>query len=71
MHPGRRIERVAWTKKTIDSKRTCGSLIIELLTSEAANSLMDSGLVMKADIKTCEFFDRACRALQQRRKTRQ
>ena len=30
---------------------------MELLISETANSLMDSGLVMKADIKTCEFFD--------------
>ena len=64
LHPGLRINRIAWTKKAVIEAKTHSSLIIEVATAEMANRLIKEGLLQDYSHRVCEYFDKICRIKQ-------
>ena len=56
LHPELEIVRVAWRKHTIDTKQRYGSFILETASAATANRIIEQGLVVDGEIKTCERF---------------
>jgi hypothetical protein len=64
LHPGLKIARVAWTKRTIHQGKRYGSLIVVTESPETANQLITRGLVHESEIKICDRFITEARTTQ-------
>ena len=56
LHPELEIVKIVWRKHTIDTKQRYGSFILETASAATANRVIEQGLVVDGEIKTCERF---------------
>ena len=59
MHVGLKIGRIAWQKKNYPTDKTHASLIIDMESAEAANELIERGIVIDYDVHTVAPYSRS------------
>jgi len=57
LHPGLKIQRVAWLRNPEHYKKTATSIIIETDSAEQANRLISEGVIAQFELKATELYD--------------